>query len=342
MSKKSKKSNNTAEPKKETAKPVEKAVEKPAEKPVEKVAEKPAEKVAEKPAEKAGAISAAMVRDLREKTGAGMMDCKKALTETGGDMQKAIDYLREKGIAKAAKKSSRIAAEGACAAYVSADGKTGAVAEINCETDFTANNENFRALVKKITEFIAKSNPADVDALNASVIEDGKTVADLVTEATATIGEKISVRRFTRYQTGGKVVSYIHAGGKIGVLVALSGGSDELGKDVAMQIAASNPSAIDRDSVDAAELEHEKEILRKQALEEGKPANIVDKMVEGRIKKFYKEVCLVEQIFVKDPDKSVQDILGNVKVLAFTRFQLGEGIEKKQSDFAAEVAAQLK
>ena len=285
-------------------------------------------------------ISAAMVRDLREKTGAGMMDCKKALTETGGDMQKAIDYLREKGIAKAAKKSGRIAAEGACAAYVSEDGKFGAVTEINCETDFTANNSDFRALVKKITEHVAKTNPADLDALNASVIEGKKTVADLVTEATATIGEKISVRRFVRYE-GEKVVSYIHMGGKIGVLVALDGGTDELGKDVAMQIAASNPSAIDRNSVDAAELEHEKEILRKQALEEGKPEKIVEKMVEGRINKFYKEVCLVEQIFVKDNEKTVKDVLGKVKVLAFTRYQLGEGIEKKQSDFAAEVAAQL-
>lgn len=285
-------------------------------------------------------ISAAMVRDLREKTGAGMMDCKKALSETGGDMQKAIDYLREKGIAKAAKKSGRIAAEGACAAYVSDDGKFGAVTEINCETDFTANNSDFRALVKKITEHVAKTNPKDLDALNASVIEGKKTVADLVTEATATIGEKISVRRFVRYE-GAKVVSYIHMGGKIGVLVALDGGTDELGKDVAMQIAASNPSAIDRNSVDAAELEHEKEILRKQALEEGKPEKIVEKMVEGRINKFYKEVCLIEQIFVKDNEKTVKDVLGKVKVLAFTRYQLGEGIEKKQSDFAAEVAAQL-
>ena len=286
-------------------------------------------------------ISAAMVRDLREKTGAGMMDCKKALNETNGDMQKAIDYLREKGIAKAAKKSGRIAAEGACAAFVTADGKIGAVAEINCETDFTANNSDFRALVKKITEHIAKTNPADLDALNASVIEGKKTVADIVTEATATIGEKISVRRFVRY-AGKKIVSYIHMGGKIGVLVELDGGTDELGKDIAMQIAASNPSAIDRASVDASELEHEKEILRKQALEEGKPAKIVEKMVEGRINKFYKEVCLVEQIFVKDNEKTVQDILGKVKVLNFTRYQLGEGIEKKQSDFAAEVAAQLK
>lgn len=287
-------------------------------------------------------ITAGMVKDLREKTGAGMMDCKKALSETGGDMQKAIDYLREKGIAKAAKKSGRIAAEGAVTAYVSDDGKVGALVEVNCETDFTANNENFRALAKKVTEYVAKTNPADLDALNASVIEGNKTVADLVTEATATIGEKISVRRFVCYKSEGKITSYIHMGGKIGVLVELTGGSSELGKDVAMQIAASNPSAIDRNSVDAAELEHEKEILRKQALEEGKPAKIVEKMVEGRINKFYKEVCLVEQIFVKDNEKTVKDVLKDVKVLNFTRYQLGEGIEKKQEDFAAEVAAQLK
>ena len=286
-------------------------------------------------------VTAAMVKELRERTGAGMMDCKKALAETNGDMSKAADYLREKGIAKAAKKSGRIAAEGAVAAYVSADGKIGAMAEINCETDFTANNENFRALVKEITEQVAKVNPADLDALNESKIG-SKKIADLVTEATATIGEKISVRRFVRYETAGKLTSYIHMGGKIGVLVELDGGTGELGKDVALQIAAMNPLAIDRDRVDAAELEHEKEILRKQALEEGKPEKIVERMVEGRIKKFYKEVCLVEQEFVKDNEKTVQDILKDVKVLNFARFQLGEGIEKKQSDFAAEVAAQLK
>ena len=286
------------------------------------------------------AISAAMVKDLREKTGAGMMDCKKALAETGGDMQKAIDYLREKGIAKAAKKSGRVAAEGAVAAYVSADGKIGSLVEINCETDFTANNENFRELSKQITEHVAKNNFKDLDDLNASVIEGKKTVNDLVTEATATIGEKISVRRFVKYASEGKITSYIHMGGKIGVLVELSGGSDELGKDVAMQIAASAPTAIDRNGVDAADLEHEKEVLRKQALEEGKPEKIVEKMVMGRINKFYKEVCLVEQEFVKDNEKTVKDILKDVKVLNFTRYLLGEGIEKKVSDFAAEVAAQ--
>ena len=285
------------------------------------------------------AISAATVKELRERTGAGMMDCKKALTATGGDMQKAIDYLREKGIAKAAKKSGRIAAEGAVAAYITEDGKTGVLLEVNCETDFTANNENFRALEKKVIAHIAEAKPADLDALNESVI-DGKKVSELVTEATATIGEKISIRRFVTYETEGKLTTYIHMGGKIGVLVEMTGGTDELGKDVAMQIAASNPSAVDRAGVDASELEHEKEVLRKQALEEGKPEKIVEKMVAGRINKFYKEVCLVEQIFVKDNEKTVKDILGKEKVLRFTRWQLGEGIEKKETDFAAEVAAQ--
>ena len=213
--------------------------------------------------------------------------------------------------------------------------------EVNCETDFTANNENFRALEKKVIEHIAATKPADLDALNDGVI-DGKKVSELVTEATATIGEKIDIRRFVTYETEGKLTTYIHMGGKIGVLVDMTGGSDELGKDVAMQIAAANPSAVDRAGVDASELEHEKEILRKQALEEGKPEKIVEKMVAGRINKFYKEVCLVEQIFVKDSEKTVKDILGGEKVLRFARYQLGEGIEKKESDFAAEVAAQLK
>lgn len=286
-------------------------------------------------------ITAAMVKELRETTGAGMMDCKKALSATDGDKAKAIDWLREKGISKAEKKAGRIAAEGAVAAYVSADAKVGVLVEVNCETDFAAGNEQFRALEKKIAEHIAKAAPADLDALNASEI-DGKTVATLVTEATATIGEKISLRRFVRYESTGHIASYIHMGGKIGVLLDLTGGDEALGKDVAMQIAAANPLAIDRSGVDAAALEHEKKVLRKQALEEGKPEKIVDKMVEGRIKKYYKEVCLMEQAFIKDSDKTVADVLGDVKVTAFTRYQLGEGIEKKQENFAAEVAAQIK
>ena len=287
------------------------------------------------------AITAAMVKELREKTGAGMMDCKKALTATDGDAAKAVDWLREKGIAKAEKKAGRVAAEGAVGAFVAADGKTGCVVEINCETDFAAGNEQFKELLAKVAEHIVATKPADLDALNDSEIE-GKKVSTLITEATATIGEKISLRRFACYETEGKLASYIHMGGKIGVLVNLTGGDDQLGKDVAMQIAAAAPMAVDRDGVDASALEHEKEVLRKQAEEEGKPANIIERMVEGRINKFYKEVCLNEQIFVKDSEKTIKDVLGDVKVTEFTRFQLGEGIEKKQDDFAAEVAAQLK
>ena len=287
------------------------------------------------------AITAAMVKELREKTGAGMMDCKKALTATDGDAAKAIDWLREKGIAKAEKKAGRVAAEGAVGAFVAADGKTGCVVEINCETDFAAGNDQFKELLAKVAEHIVATKPADMDALNDSEIE-GKKVSTLITEATATIGEKISLRRFVCYETEGKLASYIHMGGKIGVLVNLTGGDDQLGKDIAMQIAAAAPMAVDRDGVDASALEHEKEVLRKQAEEEGKPANIIERMVEGRINKFYKEVCLNEQIFVKDSEKTIKDVLGDVKVTEFTRFQLGEGIEKKQDDFAAEVAAQLK
>ena len=286
-------------------------------------------------------ITAQMVKELREKTGAGMMDCKKALAATEGDAAKAVDWLREKGISKAAKKAGRIAAEGAVAAYISADGKVGTLVEINCETDFAANNEEFRKLEAKIAEHIAKNNPADLDALNSSKL-DGKKVSDLITEATATIGEKISLRRFVRYETDGVLTSYIHMGGKIGVIVDMSGGDAALGKDVAMQIAAANPSAVDRSGVDAKDIEHEREVLRKQALEEGKPEKIVEKMVDGRINKFYKEVCLLEQVFVKDPEKTIKDVLGGVEVHRFARYQLGEGIEKKQEDFAAEVAAQIK
>ena len=287
------------------------------------------------------AITAAMVKELREKTGAGMMDCKKALTATDGDAAKAVDWLREKGIAKAEKKAGRVAAEGAVGAFVAADGKTGCVVEINCETDFAAGNEQFKELLAKVAEHIVATKPADMDALNDSEIE-GKKVSTLITEATATIGEKISLRRFACYETEGRLASYIHMGGKIGVLVNMTGGDEQLGKDIAMQIAAAAPMAVDRDGVDASALEHEKEVLRKQAEEEGKPANIIERMVEGRINKFYKEVCLNEQIFVKDSEKTIKDVLGDVKVTEFTRFQLGEGIEKKQDDFAAEVAAQLK
>ena len=285
-------------------------------------------------------ITAALVKELREITGAGMMDCKKALVECEGDKDKAIDYLREKGIAKAAKKAGRIASEGVVAA--ASDGKTACIVEINSETDFVAKNENFLALVKKIAEHIVACKPADMDALNASQM-DGKTVAEVMTEAVASIGEKLSLRRFEVYTTeDGQLATYIHMGGKIGVIVELSGGDKTLGKDVAMQIAAAKPQCISRADVDTDALAHEREVLRKQALEEGKPEKIVEKMVDGRINKYYKEVCLVEQEFVKDSDKTIKDILGGVEVRRFARFEMGEGLEKKNEDFAAEVAAQMK
>lgn len=284
-------------------------------------------------------ITAALVKELREITGAGMMDCKKALVECEGDKDKAIDYLREKGIAKAAKKAGRIASEGVVAA--ASDGKTACIVEINSETDFVAKNENFLALVKKIAEHIVACKPADMDALNASQM-DGKTVAEVMTEAVASIGEKLSLRRFEVYTTeDGQLATYIHMGGKIGVIVELSGGDATLGKDVAMQIAAAKPQCIGREDVDQEALAHEREVLRKQALEEGKPEKIVEKMVDGRINKYYKEVCLVEQEFVKDSDKTIKDILAGVEVRRFARFEMGEGLEKKNEDFAAEVAAQM-
>ena len=285
-------------------------------------------------------ITAALVKELREITGAGMMDCKKALVECEGDKDKAIDYLREKGIAKAAKKAGRIASEGVVAA--ASDGKTACIVEINSETDFVAKNENFLALVKKIAEHIVACKPADMDALNASQM-DGKTVAEVMTEAVASIGEKLSLRRFEVYTTeDGQLATYIHMGGKIGIIVELSGGDKTLGKDVAMQIAAAKPQCIGREDVDQEALAHEREVLRKQALEEGKPEKIVEKMVDGRINKYYKEVCLVEQEFVKDSDKTIKDILAGVEVRRFARFEMGEGLEKKNEDFAAEVAAQMK
>lgn len=289
-------------------------------------------------------ITAALVKELRERTGAGMMDCKKALTAVEGDMDKAIDFLREKGLAAAAKKAGRIAAEGVVGSFVSADGKIGAIVEVNCETDFVAKTDGFKELVEKIAAHIVATKPADVEALLASEL-DGQTVEALVTASIAKIGEKISVRRFALYEApAGVVATYIHGGGKIGVVVELKGGNAELGKDVAMHVAAANPSYLERSQVPAAELEHEKEVLSEQAKNEGKPEKIIEKMVMGRINKYYKEVCLVDQEFVKDPDQTVGKLVkaAGAEVLAFSRFQLGEGIEKKQEDFAAEVMSQIK
>lgn len=288
-------------------------------------------------------ITASMVKDLRTQTGAGMMDCKKALVEAEGDIAKAVDILREKGLSQAAKKASRVAAEGAVGSAVSEDGKTGTILEVNCETDFVGTNEDFRNLAASIADQILAVNPADVEALLDSEI-DGKKVRDLVTEAVAKIGENISVRRFVRYESAeGKVYSYIHGGGKIGVLVEMIGADDELGKDIAMQVAAANPSYLDRTQVSRAEIDHEKEVLAVEARNEGKPENIIEKMVIGRINKYYKEVCLVDQEFIKDGDLTISKLLKskNASVERFARYQLGEGIEKKQDDLAAEVAKQL-
>ena len=289
-------------------------------------------------------ITAALVKELRERTGAGMMDCKKALAACEGDMDKAIDFLREKGLAAAAKKAGRIAAEGVVGSFVCSECGAGAVVEVNCETDFVAKTDNFKALVASIAKHIVKTNPADLDALLASEM-DGKTVNDVVTEAIAKIGEKITVRRFARYANkDGVVAAYIHMGGKIGVLVNMNGGNLELGKDVAMQVAAANPGYLDRKQVPTAELDHEKEVLAEKAKNEGKPQNIIEKMLVGQVNKYYKQVCLVDQDFVKDDSLTVGKLLkqNNAEVVEFTRFQMGEGLEKRQDDFAAEVMAQIK
>ena len=303
------------------------------------------------------AVTSAMVKELRERTSAGMMDCKKALVESDGDMDKAIEWLREKGLSQAAKKASRIAAAGVVAQYISEDGTVGVIVEVNCETDFVAKTDNFVNFCNNVAKHIAKANPADVDTLltQAFVDDASKTVSDLVSEATVAIGEKISIRRFARYETTGVVSTYIHMGGKVGVLVEVSTDKqdDEIkvfAHDLALQIAAAKPEAVRREEVDAAKLEKEKEILRAQAINEGKPEKIVDRMVEGRIEKYYKEVCLLEQPFVKDGDKSIKGLMAevakatgaNLDVVRFARFERGEGIEKRQDNFAEEIAAQMK
>ena len=290
-------------------------------------------------------VTASQVKDLREKTGAGMMDCKKVLTETDGDMERAIELLRERGIAKAAKKSDRIAAEGLVDAYVSEDGKIGAVVEVNAETDFVAKNDEFKNFVKDVAKQIAQTNPANVEELlNAkSIVETDKTVNEVLTNKIATIGENMSIRRFARYESESLVSKYIHGEGKIGVLVELENGNEELAKDICMQIAAAKPEFLDRESVPAERVEKEMEILKAQAMNEGKPAEIAEKMVQGRIGKFYGEICLVEQEFVKNPDMKIKQLLESkgAKVVRFTRFEKGEGIEKKEENFAEEVQKQL-
>ena len=291
-------------------------------------------------------ITASQVKDLREKTGAGMMDCKKVLTETDGDMEKAIELLRERGIAKAAKKSDRVAAEGLVTAYVSEDGKVGAVAEVNAETDFVAKNDEFRAFANDVAKQVAVKNPKDVEELLAQTFinDETKTVSEVLTNKIATIGENMSVRRFERFESAGLVEQYIHGDGKIGVLVELDGGDTELAKDICMQIAAARPEFLDRESVPAERLAKEMEILKAQAMNEGKPEAIAEKIVQGRVGKFYSEICLVDQEFVKNPDMKVSELVAskNAKIVRFARFEKGEGIEKKEENFAEEVMKQIK
>jgi len=290
-------------------------------------------------------ITAELVKQLREKTGAGMMDCKKVLTETNGDEEKAIELLRERGIAKAAKKSDRIAAEGLVTTYVTADQKVGAVVEVNAETDFVAKNEEFRNFVADIAKQVAEKNPATVEELLAqtSMVETDKTVQDVLTNKIATIGENMSIRRFERFESNGLVESYIHGDGKIGVLVEMENGNTDLAKDVCMQIAAAKPEYLNRESVPADRVAHEMEILKAQAVNEGKPEAVAEKIVQGRINKFYGEICLVEQDFVKDPDQTVGKLVESkgAKIVRFARFEKGEGLQKREENFAEEVAKQI-
>ncbi len=301
------------------------------------------------------AITAQMVKELRETTGAGMMDCKKALTEADGNMEKAIDLLREKGLSKAAKKADRIAAEGLVNIEMNAEGNAASIVEVNSETDFVAKNQDFKEFVKDVAQMVLEGDYADVPALLAANHKEGKALQDVLNDRIATIGEKIDVRRFAKLSVDGKVVGYIHGGGKIGVLVQLeTSANDEkvvaLGRDIAMQVAAMNPKYISRDDVDQDYIAHETEVLTQQALNEGKPANIVEKMVVGRLNKELKEVCLLDQVFVKDSEltisklvaKVAKEVGADIKIDGMLRYEVGEGIEKKEENFAEEVAKQMK
>ena len=303
------------------------------------------------------AFTAKDVAALREKTGCGMMDCKKALTASDGNMDAAIDFLREKGLAAATKKAGRIAAEGMAYAYVTDCGCCAVVIEVNAETDFVAKNAEFKAFVETCAQTVAKENPADIEALLAcKAAGSEQTVDALLKEKILTIGENIKVRRFARFE--GAVTSYIHAAGRIGVIVkfetapeiAATEGFKEYAKNIAMQIAAVNPSYVDEASVPADVVEHEKKILTEQVINDGKPAAIAEKIVMGRIGKFFKEICLTEQAYVKDQDVSVRkytesvakELGGDIKISAFVRFEKGEGLEKRNDNFADEVASMIK
>ncbi|HCD6172777.1 TPA: elongation factor Ts [Staphylococcus aureus] len=290
-------------------------------------------------------ISAKLVKELRKKTGAGMMDCKKALTETDGDIDKAIDYLREKGIAKAAKKADRIAAEGLV--HVETKGNDAVIVEINSETDFVARNEGFQELVKEIANQVLDTKAETVEALMETTLPNGKSVDERIKEAISTIGEKLSVRRFAiRTKTDNDAFgAYLHMGGRIGVLTVVEGSTDEeTARDVAMHIAAINPKYVSSEQVSEEEINHEREVLKQQALNEGKPENIVEKMVEGRLRKYLQEICAVDQDFVKNPDVTVEAFLKTKggKLVDFVRYEVGEGMEKREENFADEVKGQMK
>jgi elongation factor Ts len=284
-------------------------------------------------------ITAGMVKELRERTDAPMMDCKKVLTEANGDMAKAEELLRARLGSKLSKAAGRVAAEGTVGVYVSADGKQGAIVELNCETDFVAKNDDFLALSRNLAELVAANNPADVAALSALKIN-GEVVEDARAQLIGKIGENVSIRRFTRFAAQGKLASYIH-GGKIGVIVDVVGGDEALAKDVAMHIAAAKPVALSKNEVPAELIEKERSIAQQKAAESGKPADIAQKMVEGSVQKYLKEVALLDQPFVKDDKQSIEQLLKSksASVAAFTMYVVGEGIEKKVTDFAAEVAA---
>jgi elongation factor Ts len=289
------------------------------------------------------AVTAALVKELRERTGLGMMECKKALVETDGDLELAIDNLRKSGQAKAAKKAGRTAADGGVVAKVSEDGKTAVIVEINSETDFVARDDNFKGFCDKVAQLVLDTKETDVEKLKDAAV-DGSTLEEVRTALIQKIGENIQVRRAQIVESAeGVVGAYIH-GGKIGVLVALQGGNEELGKDVAMHVAASNPQVVNPEDVPEEVVAKEKEIFSAQAKESGKPDDIIEKMVTGRVSKFLKEVSLVEQPFVKDPDTTVGKLVkaAGAAVLGFIRYEVGEGIEKEEVDFAAEVMAQAR
>jgi elongation factor Ts len=291
-------------------------------------------------------ISASAVKDLREKTGVGMMEAKKALEETGGDFEKAVDLLRKKGLSAAAKKSARVAAEGMIASTIQGNGKIGVMIEVNSETDFVAKNDDFQGFAKGLAELVAAKKPADTAALSRLSIG-SDTVEARRNALIQKIGENIAIRRFECYETSGRIAIYLH-GTRIGVMVDYTGGDEQLGRDLAMHIAAANPQFLNRETIPSDVLDRERAVYEAQAKESGKPAAIIGKMVEGKLEKFYSEACLMDQVFIKDPNGKlkIRDCLknagGNIVLNRFVRYQLGEGIEKKKENFAEEVAAQLK